>query len=281
MARIERDRAAPVRASIPFEHAASRRYKIGDLLSVAAMLALGAAVIWPIVASGRSNMQQIACRANLGDVATGMGLYSGDNRGTLPMASASLGGSPWWDVGVPQRSNSANLYTLARAKYTQPDALACDGNPHCHQRLMTCQDQDWTNIADVSYSFRIMFGGKNPAWNSPGDVVVLSDKSPVVMRAVRGEIVYPTENSPNHDGRGQNVLTLDGSARFMTSPVTAAGDNIWLPKGIEAALAQIARSLRPGQSGYVEIHGWVGPKRMDPIKGIETPSDEGDSFVGP
>lgn len=284
MARLERDRAAaPARQSLRFERAPTRRYKLGDLVSIAAMLTLGAAVIWPIIASGRTNMQQIACRGNFADVATGMGLYGNDNRGALPMASASLGGSPWWDVGVPERSNSANLYTLAHAKYAQPAALACAGNPFCNATKMTCQDKDWCSLPAVSYSFRIMFGGKNPTWDSPNpaSTVVLSDKSPVVMRAVRGDVVFPTENSPNHDGRGQNVLTLDGSTRFMTTPVTAAGDNIWLPRGIEDALAQIARSLKPGQSGFVEIHGWVGPKRMDPIKGIETPADENDSFVGP
>lgn len=282
MARLESDRAAKAAPGpLPLNRAPSRRYKIGDLVSVAAMLMLGTAVIWPIVASGRSHMQQIACRTNLADVATGMGLYSGDYRGGLPMATASIGGSPWWDVGVPERSNSANLYTLAREKYTQPGVLACGGNPHCKACEQAGNERDWSNLREVSYSFRIMFGGKNPTWKSPADVVVLSDKSPVVGRAILGQVVYPTENSPNHGGRGQNALRLDGSARFMTTPITTSGDNMWLPRGIEAALAQVARSLKPGQSGTVEIRGWVGPNQMEPIKGIETPADESDSFVGP
>jgi hypothetical protein len=263
------------------EPARIRKFPIGDLVSIAAMLLLGVAVIWPIAASGRSHMQQLACRSNLASVASGLGLYSGDNTGQLPMATASLAGSPWWDVGVPERSNSANLFTLARTEYTTPKALECGGNPNCDSCKLTCDDRDWKNIDQVSYSFRVMFGGKNPTWQSPADVVVLSDKSPVVSRAVRGQVVFPAENSPNHDGRGQNVLTLDGSAKFMTTPVTASGDNMWLPRGIEIALAQLAKSLKPGQSGTIEIKGWVSPNRMEPIKGIETPADERDSFVGP
>jgi hypothetical protein len=282
LARIDAENTAKsTRGPLPFDRAPTRRYKLSDLVSVAAMLTLATAVIWPIVASGRSNMQQIACRTNLGDVATGMGLYSGDNRGALPMATASLAGLPWWDVGVPERSNSANLFTLARTQYTKPQTLACGGNPFCRESEMTCDDKDWQSLPSVSYSFRIMFGGRNPTWRTPADVIVLSDKSPVVSRAVRGEVVFPAENSANHANRGQNVLCLDGSSRFMTTPITPSGDNIWLPRGIELALAQVARSLKPGQSGYVQIHGWVGPNRMEPIKGIETPADERDSFVGP
>lgn len=282
MARLGSERTLKVaRGSLSTTGGSLGRFKFSDLVSVAAMLMLGTAVIWPIVASGRSHMQQIACRSNLGDAATGLGLYSGDNRGELPMATASLGGSPWWDVGVPERSNSANLYTLAREKYTRPGVLACGGNPNCKTCESTGNERDWSNLKEVSYSFRIMFGGKNPAWHSPGNVVVLADKSPVVGRAILGQVVYPTENSPNHDGRGQNALNLDGSAKFMTTPITATGDNMWLPRGIELALNQAARSLKPGQSGIVEMQTWMGPNQMEPIKGIETPADENDSFVGP
>lgn len=263
------------------EGARLRKFPLGDLVSVAAMLLLGVAVIWPIAASGRSHMQQLACRSNLAGVASGLGLYSGDNTGQLPMATASAAGSQWWDVGIPERSNSANLFTLARTEYTTPQSLECGGNPNCDSRKLTCDDRDWKNIDQVSYSFRVMFGGKNPTWRSPANVVILSDKSPVVTRAVRGQVVFPAENSPNHDGRGQNVLALDGSAKFMSSPITASGDNMWLPRGIEAALAQAAQALKPGQSGVVQINGWVSPNRMEPIKGIETPADDRDSFVGP
>lgn len=280
VARLDSDRAARVaRGPLPFERAPGKRYKLSDLLSIAAMLTLGTAVIWPIVASGRSHMQQMACRGNLGSVATGMGMYSGDNQDRLPMATASLAGLPWWEVGTPERSNSANLYTLARSQYTTPQTLDCNGNPACRECEMTCQDKDWKSLPAVSYSFRVMFGGKNPMWKAASDVIILSDKSPVVMRAIKGETVYPGENSPNHGGRGQNVLALDGSSRFMTTPIMRSGDNMWLPRGIEAVLSQASKALQPGQRGVVEMR--TTKSQMAPIKGIETPADENDSFVGP
>lgn len=276
--------AAPfrtLRVAPPSERSRLRTYKLGDLISVAAVLTLGTAVVWPMVAAGRSRMQQVACRANMGEVATAMGLYAGANRGRLPMATASLAGLPWWEVGTPAKSNSANLYTLARNQYTLPETLACDGNPGCRARVMTAQDMDWQSLNAVSYSFRVMFGGRNPRWEDPSRVVVLADKSPVVRRAVRGQVIFPTENSPNHGGLGQNVLTLDGSAKFLQTPMTADGDNIWLPRGLETALAEYTRRLRPGQTGLMQVSTWQGPTRTEPIKGIETPEDERDSFVGP
>ena len=50
---------------------------------------------------------------------------------------------------------------------------------------------------------------------------------------------------------------------------------------LSAAFREVAKSLKPGQSGTIEIKGWVSPNRMEPIKGIETPADDRDSFVGP
>jgi hypothetical protein len=265
--------------SIPFERPV--RFSTGrlmDLVSVAAMLLVGVGVLWPALSAAREQSRRYACEGNFGRTAASMAVYAGANNDELPMVTAGLGlpsfsglGSPsvgrdsgrWWEVGNRQgTSNSANLYTLARAGYSDLNALACPGNPNAARGTPGYDDVDWANIQQVSYSYQIMFGPKRPHWNDSSRVAVLADRSPVILRAIRNDIILPYENSPNHGGKGQAVLFTDGSALWLPTPELDNGDNIWLPKGLEAVLDMIAgRELR--------------------LEGTEFPSGAADAFLGP
>ncbi len=242
------------------------RFGMRDLVSVAALLLIAGAVIAPMVSGVRSLGQRFACQSNLGSLAQAFGLYAGDSRDSLPMASASTAGMPWWNVGKVQESNSANLFTLARTGYTRVPQLACPTNARATQCRFSPGTMDWQCLEEVSFSFQNLFASDRPRWseNGTGPVVVLVDRSPVVPLAVRGFRINPLSNSPNHDHRGQNALFSDGSARWLRSPVLESGDNIWLPRLIEDALSR--RQM---------------PAEADPLKGTESPAGRDDSFVGP
>jgi hypothetical protein len=73
----------------------------------------------------------------------------------------------------------------------------------------------------------------------------------------------PEENSPNHGGRGQQVLDNLGAVIWVTAPRDpATGDNIWLPRSLE----QQTRS--------------TGRRWMKPLEGREVP-ETGDVLLGP
>lgn len=270
------------RESIPIERAVvGKRARWADVVSVAAMLALGSAVLWPVVGNARSASQQTACLSGLRAVGQAIASYAEASKGSLPLATASVGGLPWWEVGRPEHSNSANLFTLARESFVGLPALACAARRRCELSDCGAGARDWKRLDDVTYSYRVMFGSARPRLGDPVDTVVVSDASPVVRRAVRGEVIFPTENSGNHDGHGQNVLRLDGSGRWMATPITEGGDNIWLPRSLEDTLRRIAGRLPAGSSALVRVQGWEGPRKVDPIRGNEVPADAGDAFVGP
>ncbi len=250
----------------------SRTWRLADLVSVAAVLLIGAAVVWPIMAQARDSSRRAACLSNSASLASAFSLYANDHRESLPMASASLGGLPWWNVGSKvSESNSANLYTLRRANYAPLQTMACSGNSSA---VMSCDDatkSDWDRFENVSYSFLNLFGRPGVAtgsvYHAVRPVVLLADRSAVVVRARAGAIwIDVTENSPNHNGSGQTALLSDGSARFLNSP-DFEGDNIWLPVSIEDALRRSAQLKRGG--------------RAEPLRGIETPSSATDIFLGP
>jgi hypothetical protein len=132
--------------------------------------------------------------------------------------------------------------------------------------------EDWQASEQISYSYQNLFAHDRPRWVQPERTVVLADRSPVVPRALRGEWVNPLGNSDNHQGHGQNVLWSDGSVAYLRTPVLASGDNIWLPRQLEQALAEVARLQAQGQRpDHTPFH----------LEGRLTPAGATDVFLSP
>jgi len=235
-----------------------------DLISVAAMLLLVGSIAMPIMSGVRSSSQKGICYDNMHSTANAFGLYAGSNRDMLPMATAGFG-STWMDVGsTPERSNSSNLFTLIRSGLAGLDDLACPSNPNAVTGQADPDAWDWNSLNEISYSYRIMPPGglRATSIQAPVRVVLLADRSPVILRAAKRQPVIPEENSPNHQHTGQHMLMLDGGAQWATTPIINGQDNIWLPRPLE----QIIHEART---------------RLGIIKGSELPGDLTDAFVGP
>ena len=265
--RAAQDAEREQRQSLRFEeHAATAggaRFRLTDLISIAAMLLIVASVGLPAFQGAARYREQAVCMSNMRAAAQAFGAYAGANADMLPMATAGFGGS-WMEVGNPNRSNSANLYTLPREQYLRLDDLACPTNPNAPRGTPAPGSMDWKSMDEISYSYRIMSNGglrMSVAVPTTTRVVVMADRSPVTLRVARGQVVFPEANTPNHDGRGQHVLRLDGSTAWAKTPVIE-GDNIWLPHQIE----EIIRQVR---------------SQMGIIQGNEMPASETDGFVGP
>ena len=243
-------------------------FRLADLVSVAAVLLIGTAVVWPVLSAVRHEARKTVCMANMGSTGLAFGQYASSHRDSLPMATASLNGGPWWNVGAAdRRSNSANLYELTRTGYASLADLACPGNPKAPRDAFGPEAGDWRSFEEVSYSYQIMFGPARITWSAPVRGVVIADRSPVVARAIRGEWFSPDENSPNHNGHGQHILFSDGSSEWRRTPELASKDNIWLPRVLEQAI-DAATGRRDREHRY-ELHG------------TETPTAADDAFVGP
>lgn len=238
-------------------------FRLSDLIAAAAVLLLASAVLFPTLGAFRSERLQTACLVNGQRAAQAFGLYAGDYRESLPMATAGFGGGrSWMQVGTsPDRSNSANLFTLVRTGHTGLETLACPGNDRAPTRLIAPDATDWNSLDEVSYSYRIMTPTHARVHALPARAVLMADRSPVVLKVARGEPVSPEARSPNHSHRGQHLLRLDGTVAWAEEPVVE-GDNIWLPRQIEQ-LIQTARS------------------RVGLVKGDELPKTADDAFLGP
>ncbi|MEL6795837.1 MAG: hypothetical protein AAFO89_03345 [Planctomycetota bacterium] len=208
--------------------------RLADIVSIAAVLLISASVVWPVMSTVRTNAMRNANQANLAVAGVGLGAYAADFADHLPRVRTPEQQRRWWDVNPHMpRSNASNLFSLVRLQYTPEQALKSPGNEHAPTGPLPADAVDWQDIRQVSYSYLLPIAGRNEA-SSVG--VVLADRSPIMLRLLAGEVPDASENSPNHDGRGQHMLRGDGSVIWSTEPRTQYGDHIYLPRSVEQAV---------------------------------------------
>jgi len=233
------------------------RIRLADFGAIAAIILVGFSVLSPLVTASRESAREQICSANLARAGMGFSLFGASNDNRLPQAERATDTSaamPWWNVGQ-KPSHSANLYVLIRDGYVLISDLACPGNQSAPVNLTDPNATDWKSPSEVSYSYQL-FGRTPPRLTSDTRMVLLTDKSPVVDRARRGESFNPMAPSHNHSSRGQNVLFSDSSVQFLGTPVLDTGDNIWIPRSADG-------------------------RDRSTLTGREAPFSRDDAFVGP
>ncbi|UCC29416.1 MAG: hypothetical protein JSU86_14585 [Phycisphaerales bacterium] len=262
LAHVERsgqaNRASPVlpmdgggRGLFPF---ASLR----DLLAVAACILLLIGVFVPGVSELRNRSQRAMCASNLGSISRGVSSYQQTFAGSLPFAGRPKG-AYWLPAGArgkPYASNSRHAYLLVKFNYgPTPDDFICPGAKT--GRPMRVDDlrayDDFDSACNVSYAM-LNLAGPAPNLRPVMPIVYLGDTNPLFVGARFNPSVDPDKtNSPAHRGRGQTVLTLDGSAKWVTKPVYGRQrDNLWLIgnireyTGVEALTRDDDVQLVPG-----------------------------------
>jgi hypothetical protein len=101
---------------------------------------------------------------------------------------------------------------------------------------------DFTESRNISYSYQNM-AGVRPALHDSPDLPILADNNPIFddgrplfdLRYRLGLSDPAEANSRAHGGTGQNILTLGGRVRWVTTPNAGVnGDNIWTLRGVRS-----------------------------------------------
>jgi len=222
----------------PPMQAERRWYRRSDILIAASVLLLVGGIGVPGLVKIRSGYQKTACEENLVRFYRGFDTYCSTHGEELPTVG---------DSSNP-RQNRAGIFVpkLIEAQALPPDAsIHCPGNgTSCAEARYTLADLDKMSVAEFElaakglcgcYAYTLGYTDPEGQWRMPrrGErglndtwVPIMSDKpSPE-----RG-------NSPNH--RGQNVLYMNGTVRFCTTPnVGVDGNHIF-----ENDLGQVAAGL--------------------------------------
>lgn len=199
-----------------------------DLVGLFAAAIIILSIGMPIAAwmQGRSN--DANCSNNLRLLGSGIATYFGDHA-SMPVA-ASL---------VPDLGSLANWQDYRGGRHLKH--LAESG--YC-DRSCTCCGADSTG---EGYAYQVPSREARLAWGGVVRIPAVADRNPLIDLTRRGRVIGSYSiNSPEHGGRGQNVLFTDGSVLFEGSPILVLPDlapeghpfatpahqrleNIWLP----------------------------------------------------
>ncbi len=187
-------------------------------LACAAILILSIGI--PIASYMQGRNADAECGNNQRNLASGIASYVRDNE-HMPIAA---GFSPDFSALTSWNDykSAKHLNELVDGGYCSKGCLAC-GN-------------DATN---EGYAYQVPSRGAHFAWSNGSRAPAIADRNPVIDLSRRGQVVgVLVINSPEHDGRGQNVLFTDGSVEFLGSPMLIVPssaamkshlENIWIP----------------------------------------------------
>lgn len=209
--------------------AASSGWGLRDLVFAAGTCVAASLVLMVAVSSSRRQVQRQLCERNLQVLAMAMHNYSDVYHGYFPYVSAS---GPLASAGVyaPTLVDSGQI--------TDASVFYCPGDDHHGDQPVPTRAQLFelwpsadrfrevsrTMGGSYGYAFGYIDGGRyygRRDGRSPYRAL-LADQPPRPAEAAKHN------NSPNHGGRGQNVLFEDGRIQFFTDGVRAPGDHIYV-----------------------------------------------------
>ena len=239
-------------------------FSLRELVAIAASIVVLVSVAVPGLTGVRNRAQRAACASNLGSIFRGVTLYQQAFGGSLPFAG-SVPDAAWLPEGARNRpyvSNSRHPYLIAKLSYAKPEDFVCPASKAgTAMRADELADyDDFARARNISYDSLNLAGGR-PNLRPPRFIAYMSDANPLFADARFNPSVDPTKaNSRAHGrGAGQSVLILNGSVRWLTSPVYGVKrDNLWIAGNI---LRYVGTETPAGNEDAFLIPGYPATER--------------------
>lgn len=205
-----------------------------DMLALAATITLFVGVFLPSYRQARDQAVQTTCAANLRSLGMAMGNYEAANNEYLPYPGGTPRDAVWYrDDRRSAPSSRVPFSLVVGPANTAPPRIFIDparGDDFPMPQPAPESLDDFPDPRNISFSInrhlmvipsrRYQFQPRTPL---AGDMTPLVDGH----RRLRHGSSF-SANSPNHDGRGQNILFFDYSAQFHRSPFIGPGrDDIY------------------------------------------------------
>ncbi|MHC4142335.1 MAG: hypothetical protein ACYSUF_10830 [Planctomycetota bacterium] len=164
---------------------ARSRFRMPDFVSIAAVILIGASIVWPLTSHLNRRSIDTGCANNMRRMGLAFDQYASDFDGAMPIAQAGMFSN--WNTTYCDRSY-----------------LNCPGHKGPYGE---------------SYSYQWHVPGHRMIWGVDRVTLMLGDRNPLIDGARAGQWLPALTISLNHGGRGQNVLSTDGSWAWFVEPV--------------------------------------------------------------
>ena len=207
-------------------------HNLSDLAAAAACIMLVFVLMNPSLKHARQIAQQQACSAQLRQVGLALEQYAQDHNGLITYVQRGPL-SKWWNVGRQEGqniSNTGNLYLLVKNGYLPVETFLCPGRDDHKVRVRIKLDpqllktlQDFAGREDINYSFRLILNNQPLQSRNTFSLPFVTDQNPLFADFdaekqdeldLSAHLELQQVNSPNHAGRGQNLLFSDGRVIF-------------------------------------------------------------------
>jgi hypothetical protein len=188
-----------------------------DLAVAASILIVGTLTLVPLLQYARDRHNNAACMFNLGQIGRSLAVYASANQ-TLPYPPQDQ-----------RDAHSGTFAALLHDAHALPDlsVLDCPVNGYCSavggvlphfeelESLRKTDPERYKKLMCWDYAYHVGYrhptGGVGPVDERvSGQIPVLADQPD----HSNSQMIQPG-NSPNHGGRGQNVLFKDGNVRWL------------------------------------------------------------------
>lgn len=204
-----------------------------DLAATGVSLLVILAVLFPGLAKLRESSRRVVCASQLSEIGRALGSYALGFDASLPFAGGRPGSS-WLYTGpdgAPRSSNSRHPFLLIRTgSLLFPGGFVCpSAREQCVSAQVDASEEDFPHPSLCTYD-ALNMAGPTPTVEEAPDLAYMTDPNPMFRYGVlQGGVDPRLANSPLHEnGRGQNVLRLDGAVAWMTDPYLAHRDNLWM-----------------------------------------------------
>lgn len=221
------EQARPVRLKVGFWR------NFSEMVAVAAAIMIIAGVLLPVFNRVRHDYWKQRCQAQLGSIFGGLSNYVEDHDGRPPAVAGRPG----------QRWNTQCLYLPLKLGYIKDSGLfICPGRGSSRATPLdisrVAEYDDFPSRGYITYSPRKRCPNSSSA-SGLCEGPILSDRNPIFDNGAaitfkkRLDQAIMRANSKNHRGKGQNVLSHDGSVRFIRIRLVAEDDIFTLREGME------------------------------------------------
>ena len=220
----------------PIRRRGARGFTLIELLVAIAIIALLAALLFPVFQKVRENARRTACLSNLKQIGLAITQYTQDSDETLPLGITGDGRT--WRQLTYAYGKSVRLY-------------ACPSNPF--NTVAAADDDDLMPPPPISYGANTSLmadGGTTPptpsaalgAIQNPAQIFLIAESvrddwrmpnppndpvnNPGCVGCLYSEIGVNTELYAGHSGRG-NLLLADGHVRSLLATETCQGSDMW------------------------------------------------------
>ncbi len=237
-----------------------RAFTLLELLAILIVFTLLMATFVPYALSLREDNRRVLCADQLNQIGQAMSAYASQNDYFFPRVrfDPNLGNAwtaftghtdsnPFADnSAVAPNDVSASLYLLVRGKFIDPQRFVCPsskGRPDSSEGAAA--RSNFSSSDALTYGYASPFSSI-PEYRLndtlPSRFALMADRAPdplvTTLRPHTDLGSLRRINSPNHRGRGQNVLFADLSVHWTTSPYVGLSDSLDLPgDNIFSALA--------------------------------------------